>query len=462
MAKKISFEGWCVRIKTINPHIDIMNKQEPKGTKEDPFVLHCNKCGVTFSSTKEAIKASYKNRRNKKTSPAYYWCPACSSSRCFTGYNDIATLRPDLLDYFVDIEDAKKHTMTCRNKLLLKCPKCETVQKYNVSLLNNYKFNCKFCSDGISFPNKVCRALLKQLPVEDYIFEYTDTWTNNKQYDVWFSYKNKNYLLEFDGGQHFKDSSWCTKEEQQINDEIKNVLAKKNGYILIRIDCMFSDFDYIKQNILDSQLSEIFNLNKINWDKCHEDSLRSIVLEVADYYEKHHPHITEICKQFDLSASAVKKYLNQAAVIGKCSYDPMISMMNTTDSNKPVIDKRFKAYDFNNKFIGTFNLRSECVKYINENYNNVKIIKSNINYGLWTGMRIKGFLFEFVIGLENYYKDNDVFFDICKYYNDNTKETILDIANKFNITKEIVRIYIKAGTTLGLCEYKVRYKKYNN
>ena len=77
--------------------------------------------------------------------------------------------------------------------------------------------------------------------------------------------------METHGKQHYEDGfKGCggrTLEEEQQNDKNKYELAIKNGikqqnYIVI--DCSKSDLEFIKNNIINSRLNELFNLNKNN------------------------------------------------------------------------------------------------------------------------------------------------------------------------------------------------------
>jgi len=132
MSRRITIKEWNERFKIINPNMELLNKTEPNGTKEEPYILRCKKCGYIDYYTRSSMFYMY--RKN----------------RC----------------------------------------------------------NCKMCSDTLSFPNRICRALLKQLPVEKSELEYIRKWTNGRFYDGYFKYNDTNYLLEFDGKQHYVNTSW--------------------------------------------------------------------------------------------------------------------------------------------------------------------------------------------------------------------------------------------------------------
>ena len=123
---------------------------------------------------------------------------------------------------------------------------------------------CKCCGDGVKFPNKFAFNLLEQLGL-DFVTEYSPKWIGRKSYD--FYIPSLNLILEMDGGFHNKDNkmSGQTKEESREIDDYKDKLAKEHGIEVVRIDCDYyiltERATYIKQNILNSKLSTLFDLN---------------------------------------------------------------------------------------------------------------------------------------------------------------------------------------------------------
>ena len=71
-----------------------------------------------------------------------------------------------------------------------------------------------------------------------------------------------------------------TIKESQLADDEKDKLANEHDIEVIRIDCYPSEFEYIRQNVLqNSTLSKIFDLSSINWNKCDEFALSNRVKE---------------------------------------------------------------------------------------------------------------------------------------------------------------------------------------
>ena len=100
-------------------------------------------------------------------------------------------------------------------------------------------------------------------------------------------------------------------------------MAYRNGIEnYIAIDCSISELQYIKNNILDSELNKLFDLNKVDWIKCGEYALKNKVKEVCDYYNAY-PGIfsSDLAKNFDMHKTTIIDYLNIGTKLGWCKYD---------------------------------------------------------------------------------------------------------------------------------------------
>lgn len=315
----LSINEWKKRFSEVLPHIRILNDTRPKGTNADPFILYCDVCGGKFNANRKALQTAYYSRKNGKAKDN--WCPICNGGYCSRGINDIATVREDLVKYFYNPIDATKYSIGSHKRVKLKCPDCGKSKFMAVCDLCSKGFSCDYCSDNISFPNKICRNLILQLPVEKFDFEFVDVWTENKRYDCYFRYNNIDYLIEIDGEQHTKDTSWSTRQWQEENDKFKTTLAYNNGYELIRIRAYKSTFDYIKKQILQSKLSELFDLSNINWEEIYNKAITNANLEICNYYTEHTDMmLKDIADHFHISMPTLSSTLNKLSQLGLCNY----------------------------------------------------------------------------------------------------------------------------------------------
>lgn len=179
-------------------------------------------------------------------------------------YGKLKDEQPNLMQYLVNKNDGEL-TLGCRQKILCKCSKCESIRKIPVYYLSLNGFNCPNCSSKISYPNRFVYKLLNQLNIE-FETEMIFDWGINKRYD--FYIPSHNCIIEAHGMQHYKDCSWSKVEEQHNNDILKENIAKENNIEhYIQLDCRFSNIKHIKNSIYNSEICSMFDLSKIDWDK---------------------------------------------------------------------------------------------------------------------------------------------------------------------------------------------------
>lgn len=250
-------------------------------------------------------------------------CPYCSNKKVLIGYNDIATTSPDIFQFLVNPEDGYKYTRWSSIRTDFKCIVCGHIQNRRISTVAHRGFKCECCGNGISYPNKFGRALFDQLPVKKYKAEYYPAWGKPYVYDIYFKLNDKEYLVEWDGLQHFKDngSFSISLADQQKIDRIKNELAKQNNVYLIRIDCAKSERDYIRRNVEQSELSSLFDLSHIDWTLCDERAQSNLVKMVCDAWMSGMHSFKELSDKFHLGNSTVRDYINRGTRLGWCDYD---------------------------------------------------------------------------------------------------------------------------------------------
>lgn len=218
MSDKITLDELNRRVKYMNPNMHILNNELPKDKRAKSIICHCDDCGGTFLSSVTNIRLNYTNRIRTGHNPK--WCPVCNGSICIQGINDVNTVRPDVVKYFIDKTDALKYTSGSHTKVLTECPICKHQRPIAIKQLCDYGYSCTNCPDSVSYPNKVLHSLLDQLPIKKYIPEYFDDWTEGRKYDAWFELNDKNYLLEFDGEQHYHNRGWGTNIDQHEIDAL--------------------------------------------------------------------------------------------------------------------------------------------------------------------------------------------------------------------------------------------------
>ncbi|NFH00786.1 hypothetical protein FC831_10750 [Clostridium botulinum] len=297
-------------------------------------------------------------------------CTCCNGKTVVKGINDIATTHPYLVEYFVNIEDAYKYSFGSNKKVFCKCSYCGFTKEMKISDLYKQGLGCSKCGVGISYPEKLMFNILEQLYV-DFVTQLSKKnfqWCNNHRYDFYFKFNNEEYILETHGLQHYENCKGMYKDklqEQQENDKLKKELALINGikeknYIVI--DCRKSELEWIKQNVLNSRLNEIFDLSKIDWLKCEEFALSNLVKKACDLWESDIHSTSKIGEIIKYNSNTICSWLKQGTKLGWCNYNSKNEIikngMNNGAKNGKVMSKPVEIFK-NEISLGTFDSVSE-------------------------------------------------------------------------------------------------------
>lgn len=360
MSKRKTHEQFVEEIGRINPDIKIKSKYT---TYEDEVDCECKYGHIWSTKAKNLLEG--------------HGCPTCrninfrknSSISQDEFEKRIYNVNPNIkIDgkYVNSHTRVKCHCVICNNQFTIKP--------------TGKRLFCPVCSDGISYPNKFLRSFLEKLDINNLHFEYSPKWAKPYRYDSYFVYDNKKYIIEMDGGFHYNQSfGEQTPEKVRERDEIKEKLAYGQNINVIRIDCQVSDKDYIRDNILNSELANMFDLSIIDWNECHENSLKSMVKQSCDLYKEGYSTY-KISKILNCSQSSIVNYLNLGAELSWCVY--------------PKPRKKISVYK-DNFLIDTFSNINDCIDYMNNNYDDTFYIHPIYSNCSGARKRYKGFVFKY-------------------------------------------------------------------
>lgn len=344
-----------------------------------PIKCHCKVCNYEWNILPKSAKSSK-------------GCPRCNKPFLKKGINDVATLYPNKIKYFVNKEDAFTHTPFSGDIISTVCPECGYVREMTViNLVSQKQVGCPICGDGISYPNKFAHNFLKQLPIQNLKYEYCTEWSKKRLYDNYFEFDGNKYIIEMDGRFHYVDNKLAhhSLAESQRIDKLKDDLAKEHNIQVIRIDSRVSELDYIKTNILNSKLNSIFDLSNINWNLCDEMAQRSLVKQVCDYYNGHKSESnTDIGRIFGISQTTVSHYLNIGTKLNWCNYV----------YNPKLLGRKFSpyyiyVYDNDHNFISKYESLRQCAKQMSMLHNTI-FTYFTISKHCENGTLYKNFYFE--------------------------------------------------------------------
>lgn len=265
-----------------------------------------------------------------------YNCPCCSGYQVYKGYNDFNTKRPELAQYLVNYQDGYKYTEWSSEELEWKCPSCGNIMKKKISYISKYGVTCPRCDDGYSYPNKFIYNSLLQIENQlDFLDrEYRPDWCKYKYkdkncygiYDIYFEKNNKKFVIEMDGGLGHGNRSYTNsktnRDELIFRDKEKDRLASEHNIKVIRIDCNYETNDryqFILNNILKSELSNILDLSKINFNQSNAQSQQSLFIKAVELWNLGE-NISQIKSELHIHESTVTSYLKSALKYNMCDY----------------------------------------------------------------------------------------------------------------------------------------------
>ena len=323
------------------------------------YQYRCLKCG--FDGSKPAyFKGKYINE---------YWvlgrglksgnkCACCRGLVVQPGINDVATTDPEIVQYFANIEDANRYSRGSDFKIKSKCPICGCHDDKLIAIGNlvNEGRNCLNCGKAISYPEKMMYFLLKEIGVP---FEMHKVFEWSK--DVYDDYDQKNHKREYDfyippinaiiethGSQHYRlsfafNNNINLKTRQRIDNE-KMVLAKQYCSHYIVVDCKNSNKSYIKNSIIQSELSNLLDLSNIDWDKISKNALNGVAkLVVEDKKKNPYKITTELAEEYGVHYSTVITWLKKAGIYNTLESKKIAGLKRSFPVYSPELDKAFRS-----------------------------------------------------------------------------------------------------------------------
>jgi predicted RNA-binding Zn-ribbon protein involved in translation (DUF1610 family) len=327
--RKLTQEQFENKLKFVNNNVKVIGSYINSTT---PILIKClkNGCNNYFEMTPSNLLGGH-------------GCKKCAIKNRLETYiknnikksNNLLNSHPNIAKLLLNEEDGCKYTYGSHKKVDWVCPDCGTIIK-NQTIRRVVKFglSCPSCSDGYSLPNKIMFNLLRELNVKfdrevkfDWCIFYFKAKKRYGLYDFSFELNNHNYIIEMDGGlghgKKIHSKGIFSSEETLLIDNIKTDLAKINNYEVIRINCDYSKFDYIKNNIIKSKLSELFNLININWNDVFINTMSSEKIKVIKCWNEFHD-FKRIYEIFKISETTCAQWLKDGKIMNLCDYDPII------------------------------------------------------------------------------------------------------------------------------------------
>lgn len=365
------------------------------------YKYECNKCGEQNWKDEQCLLNSKSGCTN---------CCRVGRDSLIEGVTDIPTTHPWMVKYFQGgYEEAKLYTIGTNKKICPVCPDCGCVKNKPIRINDIYRrrsIGCG-CGDGKSYGSKIMFSVLEQLGL-DFKQEVKFNWcvfprykdatkTRFGYYD--FVIDELDLIIEVDGEFHKIDNrmNGQSKEESTYIDEMKDKLAKENGYEVVRIEHSTTDYSEVKNNIINSTLSEILDLSQIDWSICEDFAMTNLMKMVTEHWNSKESWETTltIAKLFHISDMGVRNYLKKATQLGLTNYDPKLESSKSGKKLSLHNPKRVEILK-EGLSLGTYNSVLELANNSEKDFN----CKLNKNYisSVARGERnqYKGYTFRYV------------------------------------------------------------------
>lgn len=240
----------------------------------------------------------------------------------------------------INVEFNDDEYISEKHKHSWKCSDCGSIFKMPFDSLKRKGLLCKKCSDGLPSTEKFLYFILKELGI-DFEFQKMFRVGNRRYYD--FYIKQLNLIIELHGQQHYVNVAHMHDLEfQENNDKEKRDVALNMGINYIEIDCSHSSFEWMNGVFIDS-LSDYIDFSKLDMRKIFDDSKKSIMIMVCDYWNNKSEleTTTSLVKIFKLSNVTISKYLKRGTGLGICNYDSAVEKSITSRRNvESMINRR--------------------------------------------------------------------------------------------------------------------------
>lgn len=309
------------------------------------------KCGFEFDK-----------RANRALNSDRIICSNCephANNRLYPYINDIWATNKEVYDLLENKEDGHKYKAYSNNKTWFICPFCGEKVYAKIGDVTRKGLSCKRCGDGISFPEKFMYNMLKQLNITSEK-EYRPKWLNGRKFDFLFEFNSNKYVIETDGSLGHGNKTFKGEDDTigKIIDNEKDMLAQKHGIIVIRIDCNYIDtskrFDYIKNSILNSELNNLFDLSKVDFNECLLYAESSLLRKAAELWNSGINDTYTIAEKLGVIGNTACNYLKRACDLDLISItkEELVSITRKNGLKRAVASRKKNGnYNCTNKYV---------------------------------------------------------------------------------------------------------------
>lgn len=323
------------------------------------YKYKCNNCGNEDWLIEKSLCGKDEHSRG---------CNVCNGhpQKVLTGYNDIATVAPWMVQYFVDKEEAKNMFKYDVRKVKMVCPNCGKISMVSPkNVYHNHSLPCT-CSDSLSYPNKFLYTLLDSNNIE-FTPEQKFKWAGKKRYDAYIKLDSEDIIIEMHGSQHYLESNGFFRPLAEVaeNDKYKENIALQNGVKhYYQINASISDCDYIKNSFIKSGLLDLLHINpeNVDWEYCDSFATKNIDKMICEYHNNNPTaKMSDIRNVFKVGSCKISTAIKKGLKYGWCES----SLLSSRDYSNRHPKKRPVYCKTNDKYYRSISIANSILKLRN-------------------------------------------------------------------------------------------------
>ena len=224
-----SHDKFVEELKNINPNIYVIGKYINMDTK---LLVKCTVDGYEWNADPRKLMKGCK-------------CSVCLNRTVMVGVNDIATTRPDLLQYLKYKEDAYKYTSGSEKYIDIVCSECGYEENIRIANLSRFGFSCNGCYEQRYGHKRVAHGYWNTDTMEQYLTEnypgyrLLDIQTPNnddcKYLKAFIKCPNKNHPPYWSYWKNITSGYTCllcyTEDSMSKGERTAEAVLKKHNYI---------------------------------------------------------------------------------------------------------------------------------------------------------------------------------------------------------------------------------------
>lgn len=401
---KIEIDSVLNNVKITKRKLVVKNYRGYKINKKY-YKYTCNKCGFECGEY-------YKNGEYKEE----HWveeggllrgngCACCSNHIVVPHINSIVANKEThwMIKYFQGGHDeAKKYTCNSGVAIYPICPDCGKIRDklIQISTINTTHSIACSCGTGFKYPEKFMYSILKQLDVE-FETQYSPDYLNRKLSDFHIPFSK--LIIETDGKLGHKGGIAHSMSDKKIEECIEIDIWKDeqhnlHGLHTIRINCFKSNMEYIKNNILNSELVDYFNFEDVDWNEANEFAwFSNLKKDVCEYWNNKEDWETtkDLVKVFNVSQGVIVNYLTQGTKFNWCNYDSRKEVIKNASKSGKLKGKPVEIFK-GDISLGVFPSCTELERQSEELFG-VKLFQNKISQVCNRKIKhYKGYTFEYI------------------------------------------------------------------